>query len=130
MRELCKAAAAVSGTKKHRSNIKWARPHLPQDLPPGTALCTFNWPPHRSNWALCYGGDHNPPFRYEEEYTQPTFSRSFGCVNYNGEILSEHSACSRVLRGLWEKHSATGKFMRLPVPEARPEIVLAVLGRT
>ena len=113
--------------KKHRSNIKWARAYLPEGLPPGITLCSFNRPPHRGNWVARYEGDHNPPLKYDEEYAQQTFSRSFDRVNWVGEILSEHTACARVLRWLWEKHSATEKLVGLPVSETWPKHVVDML---
>lgn len=113
--------------KKHRSNIKWARAYLPEGLPPGITLCSFNRPPHRGNWVARYEGDHNPPLKYDEEYAQQTFSRSFDRVNWVGEILSEHTACARVLRWPWEKHSATEKLVGLPVSETWPKHVVDML---
>ena len=43
-------------------------------------------------------------------------------------MLSEHEACARVLRWLWEKHAATGKLLGLPLPEVMPEHVHSFLG--
>jgi hypothetical protein len=37
----CKSMGTGSGSRKHRSNMKWARAYLPQDLPPRITLCTF-----------------------------------------------------------------------------------------
>ena len=56
------------------------------------------------------------------------FSQTFDRQNRNGEILSEHDACARVLRWLWEKHEATGKLQGLPLPEVMPERVHSFLG--
>ena len=82
MREkLCKIMATGSGARKHQSNVKWAHRYLPQNLPPGITLCTFNRPPHRGNWVARYDGDHNPPLKYDKAYDQMTFSRSFDRVN-------------------------------------------------
>ena len=119
--------ATGSGAKKHGGNMKWARRYLPQDIPPGVTLCALNRPPNRGNWVARYDGDHDPPLEYEEEYNRPTFSRSFDRVNWAGETLSEHTTCARVLRWLWEKHSATGKLVNLPVSEVWPDHVRDML---
>jgi hypothetical protein len=54
-----KSMGTGSGSRKQRSNMKWARAYLPQDFPLGITLCTFNRPPHRGNWVGRYEGDLN-----------------------------------------------------------------------
>ena len=61
MREkLHKRMATGSGTRRHRSNMKWACEYLPQDLPLGIVLCTLNRPPGCGNWVGRYDGHHDP----------------------------------------------------------------------
>ena len=107
--------------------MKYARASIPQDFCAGITLCTFNRPPHRGTWVARYDGDHDPPLKHDEEYAQPTFSHSVDRVNWVGEILSEHTACARVLRWLWEKHSATEKLAGLPVSETWPKHAVGML---
>ena len=56
-----KSMGTGSGSRQHRSNMKWVRAYLPQDFPPGVTLRIFNRPPHRGNCVARYEGDHDPP---------------------------------------------------------------------
>ena len=112
----------------HQSNMKWARQYVPQDRPFGFSL-SFNRPPGRSNWVGRYVRDRGTPLNYDKnELNQVSFSRTFGRTNHKGEVLSEHQACSRVLKWLWDKHAETSKLLGQPLPEVMmPEHVRRLL---
>ena len=88
---------------------------------------SFHRPPERGTWVARYDSDQDPPLKYDEEYDQPTCSRVFDRKNWVGDIISEHQACARVLRWLWEKHAVTRKLLGLSLPEGMPEHVHSLL---
>ena len=63
MREKLRKKSMVTGRgadERHHSNVKWARPYLPQVRPSGFSI-SLNRPPDRGNWVARYQSDKDPP---------------------------------------------------------------------